>query len=259
MSCQAGGGRRTYRGRACCSGGKDTDFVGAAWGPLPWPTLFGRSSRTLASGQTHHFAEAHGGVVGWCPRYLAHKRERGPARVPKLLSEGYNVQTCWPLRPGTMKGHGYVTIRSRQVGAVFGDLCCAVDGPQHHPVLGDLEWGSHHLFLATWMRWGSSFGSIGWSSLGTRRNEWVTGPSSPRLDVTVTTASTSDPSLVSWLYAPHGSDCRFLRDKGQSTVSGITWTSFVCSHAFRCVSHGGMGSLSTGLPSGRGSGRCTLA
>jgi hypothetical protein len=90
-------------------------------------------------------------------------------------------------------------------------------------------------------------------------NEWVTGPSSPRLDVTVTTASTSDPSLVSWLYAPHGSDCRFLRDKGQSTVSGITWTSFVCSHAFRCVSHGGMGSLSTGLPSGRGSGRCTLA
>ena len=25
---------------------------------------------------------------GWGPRYLANKRERGPARVPRLLSEG---------------------------------------------------------------------------------------------------------------------------------------------------------------------------
>ena len=35
------------------------------------------------------------------------------------------------------------------------------------------------------------------------------------------------------------------------TVSGVTWTSFVCSHAFGYVSHGGVGSLSTGSPSGR--------
>ena len=43
------------------------------------------------------------------------------------------------------------------------------------------------------------------------------------------------------------------------TVSGVTWTSFVCSHAFGYVSHGGVGSLSTGSPSGRGSGRSTSA
>ena len=29
-----------------------------------------------------------GWVGGWGPRYLVHKRERGPARVPRLLSEG---------------------------------------------------------------------------------------------------------------------------------------------------------------------------
>ena len=40
-----------------------------------------------------------------------------------------------------MNGHGYVTLPSRPVDAVLGDLgcvnwCCAVDGPQRHPLLG---------------------------------------------------------------------------------------------------------------------------
>ena len=33
-------------------------------------------------------AQYHRWVGGWGPRYLADKRERGPARVPRLLSEG---------------------------------------------------------------------------------------------------------------------------------------------------------------------------
>ena len=43
------------------------------------------------------------------------------------------------------------------------------------------------------------------------------------------------------------------------TVSGVTWTFSVVSHSFGCGDHGGVGSLSTGSPSGRGSGRNTLA
>ena len=40
----------------------------------------------------------NGWVGGWGPRYLAHKRERGPVRVPRLLSEGRaSVSTRWPL------------------------------------------------------------------------------------------------------------------------------------------------------------------
>ena len=31
-------------------------------------------------------------------------------------------------------------------------------------------------------------------------------------------------------------------------MSGVTWTSFLWSHAFGYVSHGGVGSLSTGHP-----------
>ena len=57
-----------------------------------------------------------------------------------------------------MKGHGYVTLPSRQVGAVLGELgrvnlCCVVDGPQRHPLLGDSEVGPTLL---------SGF-SLGWS------------------------------------------------------------------------------------------------
>ena len=98
-------------------------------------------------------------------------------------------------------------------------------------------------------------------------NEWATGPSPPRLDVT--TASTSDPLLVSWLTVKVRVRVAMLRtDQTVSssvtkarvvTVSGVTWTSFVCSHAFGYVPHGGVGSLSTGSPSGRGSGRSTSA
>ena len=97
--------------------------------------------------------------------------------------------------------------------------------------------------------------------------KWVTGPSPPRLDVTI--ASTSDPLLVSWLTVKVRVRVAMLRtDQTVSssvmnarvvTVSGVTWTSFVCSHAFEYVSHGGVGSLSTGSPSGRGSGRSTSA
>ena len=36
------------------------------------------------------------------------------------------------------------------------------------------------------------------------------------------------------------------------TVSGVTWTSFVCSHAFGYVSHGGVGSLANGQSSCEG-------
>ena len=39
------------------------------------------------------------------------------------------------------------------------------------------------------------------------------------------------------------------------TVSGVTWTFSEVSHSFGCGDHGGVGSLSTGSPSGRGSGR----
>ena len=98
-------------------------------------------------------------------------------------------------------------------------------------------------------------------------NEWVTGPSPPRLDVT--TASTSDPLFVSWLTVKVRVRVAMLRTDqtvGSSvtnvrvvTVSGVTWTSFLCSHTFGYVSHGGVGSLSTGSPSGRGSGRSTSA
>ena len=98
-------------------------------------------------------------------------------------------------------------------------------------------------------------------------NEWVTGLSPPRLDVT--TASTSDPLFVSWLTVKVRVWVAMLRTDqtvGSSvtnarvvTVSGVTWTSFLCSHAFGYVSHGGVGSLSTGSPSGRGSGRSTSA
>ena len=98
-------------------------------------------------------------------------------------------------------------------------------------------------------------------------NEWVTGPSPPRLDVT--TASISDPLLVSWLTVKVRVWVAMLRTDqtvGSSvtnarvvTVSGVIWTSFVCSHALGYVSHGGVGSLSTGSPSDRGSGRSTSA
>ena len=43
------------------------------------------------------------------------------------------------------------------------------------------------------------------------------------------------------------------------TVSGVTWTFSEVSHSFGCGDHGGVGSLSTGSPSGRGSGRNTPA
>ena len=38
-----------------------------------------------------------------------------------------------------MKGHGYVTLPSRQVGAVLGDSDVSTDRPQRHPLLGDSE------------------------------------------------------------------------------------------------------------------------
>ena len=41
------------------------------------------------------------------------------------------------------------------------DVLQEVDGPQRHPLLGDSEWGFHHLFLGTWMWWSSSFGWSG--------------------------------------------------------------------------------------------------
>ena len=41
----------------------------------------------------HELLNEFGWVGGWSPRYLAHKRERGPARVSRLLSEGKLVRT----------------------------------------------------------------------------------------------------------------------------------------------------------------------
>ena len=57
-----------------------------------------------------------GWVGGWGPRYLVLKRERGPARVPRLLGEDFHGTVRRSLRPGTMNGHGYVTLPSRPVG-----------------------------------------------------------------------------------------------------------------------------------------------
>ena len=80
---------------------------------------------------------------GWGPRYLALKRERGPARVSRLLSEDIMPLYQLTSRPGTMKGH--VTsyslagrlVLSLGLGRV--NLCCVVDRPQHYPLLGDSE------------------------------------------------------------------------------------------------------------------------
>jgi len=64
-----------------------------------------------------------------------------PARVRRLLSE-VNSSYLLTSRPGTMKGHGYVTLPSRQVGAVLGTRTCqpVLRGrlPQRHP--GNSEW-----------------------------------------------------------------------------------------------------------------------
>ena len=61
--------------------------------------------------------QVFGWVGGWGPRYLAQKRERGPARVPRLLGGFWRfLVVCRSLRPGTMNGHGYVTLPSRPVG-----------------------------------------------------------------------------------------------------------------------------------------------
>ena len=43
------------------------------------------------------------------------------------------------------------------------------------------------------------------------------------------------------------------------TVSGVTWTSFTSSYTFGCGGWEGVGSLSTGSPSGGGSGTSTSA
>ena len=61
---------------------------------------------------------------GMGPRYLALKRERGPARVSRLLSEDIMPLYQLTSRPGTMKEHGYVILPSRQVGAVLGTRTC---------------------------------------------------------------------------------------------------------------------------------------
>ena len=34
-----------------------------------------------------HTSSPYGWVGGWGPRYLGHKRERGPVRVPSTLTE----------------------------------------------------------------------------------------------------------------------------------------------------------------------------
>ena len=68
------------------------------------------------------------------------------------------------------------------------------------------------------------------------------------------------PLIVSWLTVKVrvwvGS---FVMKARVVTVSGVTWTFSEVSHSFSCGDHGGVGSLSTGSPSGRGSGRNTLA
>ena len=48
---------------------------------------FGTSAKKRLPVRLTELAQ-YGWVGGWGPRYLAHKRERGPARVPRLLSEG---------------------------------------------------------------------------------------------------------------------------------------------------------------------------
>ena len=44
-------------------------------------------------------------VGGWGPRYLAIKRERGPARVPRLLEKDSST-SCIPLIPSTWNHKG---------------------------------------------------------------------------------------------------------------------------------------------------------
>ena len=97
-------------------------------------------------------------------------------------------------------------------------------------------------------------------------NEWVTGPSPPSLVVHYF----NFPSIgLSWLTVKVRVRVAKLHTDqtvGSSvmnarvvTVSGVTWTSFTSSHTFGCGCWEGVGSLSTGSPSGGGSGRSTSA
>ena len=90
-----------------------------------------------------------GWVGGWGPRYLALKRERGPARVPWSLREDSKVLVRGSLRPGTMNGHGYVTFPSRPVDAVLGglDVSTGAAWSTGHSAIHSLGHGPWWLFL----------------------------------------------------------------------------------------------------------------
>ena len=90
-------------------------------------------------------------VGGWGSRYPACKRERGSARVPRLLGEDFIAFGPLIPQPGTMKEHGYVTLPSRSVGAVLGDL----------DVSTDAAWSTGHSAIHSLVTWSEeSFSSM---------------------------------------------------------------------------------------------------
>ena len=62
---------------------------------------------------------------------------------PKVVGGGQRERVRRSLRPGTMKEHGYVTLPSRSVGAVLGDL----------DVSTDAAWSTGHSAVHSLVTW----------------------------------------------------------------------------------------------------------
>ena len=70
---------------------------------------------------------------------------------PKVVGGGFLTSVRWSLRPGTMKEHGYVTLPSRSVGAVLGDLGVSTDA----------AWSTGHSAIHSLVTWSEeSFSSM---------------------------------------------------------------------------------------------------
>ena len=83
-----------------------------------------------------------------------------------MVVEGGFWRVRGSLRPGTMNGHGYVTLPSRPVGVVLGDLDVSTGAAWstgHSAIHSLVTWsrGPFHFFLRLECGWGSSFGWSG--------------------------------------------------------------------------------------------------
>ena len=68
-----------------------------------------------------------------------------------VVGGGRTLTVCRSLRPGTMMEHGYVTLPSRSVGAVLGDL----------DVSTDAAWSTGHSAIHSLVTWSEeSFSSM---------------------------------------------------------------------------------------------------